>query len=395
MNLREMSEQEDHREVLARTLSGGWSEQYGRSFRVSLDGGDQLWIVQPCLSAYCTRSVTREGRRFMVERFRFTPVIARIPLQWTLGTALGSKPGLRLAPAGFWVTPALPGSDHMVAIPGTRRIRTFDFSLKKTRSLLKAGFDRHAILNELLIRESRQGPFIPISHSDPDGAWFEESIVPGYPLPRCPPSWNRGALERRAFERLLEWLDASIVDSARGGYPQAVHDRLEHSLQKLRLLYPEHDRLVLSDWPEALLRAAATSSPHELAQTHGDFQPGNVHVARAGRRVFLHDWESTDVRERHYDLFTYGLQARYPRGLADRLWRYVQEGKWRLNLALLPHLTTKEQRRSAVALFLLEDLERAASEAASSPYKAPPFGLRLLCAELATFGPRLESLLTA
>jgi len=392
MNLREISEQEDHREVLARTLSGGWSSQQGRSFEVSFERGDQRWIVQPRLSAYCTKSVTREGRRFIAGRFRFTPVTLRIPLQWTLGTLLGSKPGLQLAPRAFWVTPDLPGSEHMVVIPGFRRIRTFDFSSQRTRSFLKAGFDKRAILNELRTRSAGTGPFIPITDSDPDGAWFEESIVPGYPLPRCPPSWDRRALERRAFELLLEWLDASAVETT-DGYPHEVHDRLEHSLQKLRLRYPGHDRLVLPDWPEALLQTAATSSTLELAQTHGDFQPGNVHVARAGRRVFLHDWESTGPRERHYDLFTYGLETRYPRGLAGRLMRYVKEGECRLKQAPLPAVPTRERRREAVALFLLEDLERAASEATGSPYKAPPYGFRLLCAELATFGPRLEALL--
>ena len=179
------------------------------------------------------------------------------------------------------------------------------------------------------------------------------------------------------------------------GYPQAVHDRLEHALRQLRLSYPGPDRLVAREWPQALLQSAATSSTLELAQSHGDFQPGNIHVARSGRRVFLHDWENSDLRERHYDLLTYGLEARYPRGLAGRLMRFVQGGACRLQRSLLPTMTTEDRRRSAVALFLLEDLERAASEATSSPYKAPPHGFRLLCAELATFGPRLEALLRA
>src|SRR6185295_16070966 len=59
------------------------------------------------------------------------------------------------------------------------------------------------------------------------------------------------------------------------------------------------------------------SSTIITAQTHGDFQAGNVLVEGTG--VWLIDWEYTGRRQSGYDALTFALVARFPAGLAERI----------------------------------------------------------------------------
>jgi hypothetical protein len=133
---------------------------------------------------------------------------------------------------------------------------------------------------------------------------------------------------------------------------------------------------------ELLMEAARSTGKLELVQSHGDLQPGNIHIQRTPRRVFLIDWEYAARRSRAYDFLTYGLRARYPSGLGARMLEFISQPASGVAFQYLS-LASREERASSLALFLLEDLERSISDSIHSPYKKLPYGFRLVCRELA------------
>lgn len=389
----EIAEQEDLVSVLKKTLSKGWAEQYGQSFDMSagsIHGRGQQWFLQPTLTTLYTAGVSQAGRRFMVDRFRFTPVTRRAPFQWMFGTALGSRIGLSVrGQALFGVDPPVPGAANLLVVPGSRRVRTFDLARGLSRSLLKEGYPVDAISNEVAVRGGGgTGPFSPLTKVGKDHTWFEEPLLDGFPLPRCPPWWPRRRYESQALDTLDEWMshDAQRV-SARARVDmlmRRIAAGREGLLGRFRNI-PLPDASFL----ELLAEGAEKLDEVELVRSHGDLQPGNIHVTSRTRSVYLIDWEHTDRRFRGYDFLTYGLQARYPKGLGTRILGFIAEQPTGAAFEHLPQGSQRE-RAGAVALFLLEELERSVTDAAATPYRTIPYGFRLVCWELSAIHPELR-----
>jgi hypothetical protein len=380
----ELAEQEDFESVLIATLAEGWTEQYGQEFRVTAAvarGPVQQWFLEPTMTTLYTKDVTRAVRRFMMDRFRFTPVTARAPFQWLVGTALGSRARLYINKrVVFGVDPPIPRAANVLIVPGSRRVRIFDFSAGLSRSLLKRGYPVEAVSNEVTVREGRGGPFPPLFRRAADQTWFEEPIIDGYPLPRCPPWWPRQRYATEILDTLREWSSVEAEKVPAPSYAEELARRI--SAGQAELLDRFRD-VPLPDpaFLELLMEAAGSTGELELVQSHGDLQPGNIHVQRTPRRVFLIDWEYATRRSRAYDFLTYGLRARYPSGLGARMLEFISEPATRLTLQHLS-LASREERASSLALFLLEDLERSISDSIHSPYKELPYGFRLVCREL-------------
>ena len=381
----EIAEQEDFVAVLIATLSKGWADQYGESFEIT--GGSsplsgQQWFLQPTFTTLYTSDMSRAARRFIMARFKFTPVAARAPFQWALGFTLGSRIGLKLRGQRLlWVHPHVPGAANVLIVPGSRRVRTFDFTSGLTRSFLKAGYPVDAIANEAAVRGIQgTGPFFPVTEVGRDNTWFEEPIVDGYPLPRCPPWWPREHYAGRALQALDEWLGRDTLEISAGARAETLVTQIEARQQELLQGFPEAV-LPGATLLESLAEGAERLGDIELARTHGDLQPGNIHVARDTRNVYLIDWEHTDRRFRSYDFLTYGLRARYPIGLGPRILRFIREQPTEMAFEHLPR-SSQPERAATVALFLLEELNRSVTDAANAPYRTLPHGFRLVCREI-------------
>jgi hypothetical protein len=59
----------------------------------------------------------------------------------------------------------------------------------------------------------------------------------------------------------------------------------------------------------------------ELVRSHGDFQPGNILYNQGA--IWLIDWEYSKERQRQYDFLTYILEARFAKGLGQRIAEYA------------------------------------------------------------------------
>lgn len=384
MDLRELARQEDLIGVIQRTMQPVWADQLRTPVRVSsvrLDASSQPWRMNSRLAAFFSEDVSAAPRRFMADRFRFTPNWRRLPFQWSYGTYLASRRRLRTSQVGFFVTPGLPNASNILVVPGSRRIRTFNFLSRTTRSYLKQGYCRAATTREIEVRGSGAGPFTPILAKSPQNAWFEEEILPGYVFPRIPPWWNRAAIEAALLVQIAEWLKHRSISADPDQYFAGLHAAVSDGLARFVHQYPAHAAVIDLALVRSLEACLNRDSLLRLTQSHGDLQPGNVHLTPSQQVYFL-DWEFSSLRHYNYDFLTYGLGARQPIGFARRVQRFVTTGEAGGSTPFIERRATAEGRMQIVSLYLLEEISRATQACVSSPFTAPPQGYLNLWREL-------------
>jgi hypothetical protein len=383
MDLFEIEEQENLLEVLSRTLQSVWERELGSTVRVSPDSspGSQEWKMTPRLAAMFTSPTSKAARRFMADRFRFTEKRLRLPAQWVLGTALASPPVLQRATPAFYVAPPIPDASDVIVVPGSRRIRIFDFAAGTTTSHIKEGYAKDAVRTEVELRSAGNGPYPPLLDYDIGQGWFKEEILPGYTLPRLPPWWNRAALESSVLQDLKEWIDGSVVGHPRADYLEKMHGRAAELVEELHRIFPSSLLPLRLEQIHELARLSKDGSELSLSRTHGDLQPGNIHVTPA-RRGYILDWEFCGTRERCFDFLTYGLRVRSGSGLAKRVQAFVEHSELLISTHFISESDTERDRKAMTSLFLLEEVVRATEATLSSPFEQPPLGFRVFCKEL-------------
>src|SRR5207244_8868543 len=191
----------------------------------------------------------------------------------------------------------------------------------------------------------------------PTEEWFTEELIPGTPLNRVPGAADRArafAAARAALGRLVARTLRSV--GVKGYVDALVREVAEAAAAPLFATQRATLGRTLATLARVIERLPGPSTV-ETAETHGDFQPGNVLVARDG--VWLIDWEYTGRRQAGFDLLTHRLASRFPAGLAARVHEAAGGGD-RLGEAMhgWPGVdwSTTEARRRALALFLLEEL---------------------------------------
>jgi hypothetical protein len=369
-----MQRREPFEALLTQTLGRGWSEQFGMPVKVTAPGDS--WRMQPLISAYFTGNVNSKAREYMRDSFRYTPVKSRALAQWLLGTALASKVGLKLSSRpGFDVSPQVPDADAMVVVPGNQRIRVLNFETETCRVFLKEGFDPSTMKNEIRLRGGNaRGPFPLVTAAADDASWFEEGLLDAYVLPRCPPEIDRSQCESDAFSLLEEWQEPSRHWSDAATYLSALLAQAKADLQQVSSRF-ENDWAELESTLDALAECAAREARIELAQSHGDFQAGNIMVGRRSGQVTLIDWEHSAERSYTYDRMVFGLQTRASKGLAERI----------IN-ALARDLPGVSVNGHSMAAFLLEDLAWFLHESLTGPFTIASEGLSRLRSELLSLG---------
>jgi len=376
MRLSEIAAREDLWGVLIQTLQDGWRDQAGSSVTLNRTAvaNSQAWSAQPLLSCVVVRPCSAEVRRFAADGFRYTPSRARTIGQWLIGTLLATNLGLRIsAKPVFWVSPPLPSAENLLILPGNRRIRVFDFSTGRCRVFLKVGCDSQPMRAEVRVRGGgRRGPFVPIVAWDSGWRWFDEEIVAGHSLPRCPPWWPRRRLERDAVGLMDSWLSASASDMAVVERVSNLNATMTKVIAGLGGRVGWAQAAQINEAMAVLARAACRISVTQLADSHGDFQPGNVMVENGTHRVLLADWEYSARRFRWYDPLVWGLRSRAPEGLEGRLRRFIADGTLlgSAHIAMPAVAVDREWRVAALALFLLEELLWALEDAMTIPRMA-------------------------
>lgn len=356
MDVRELSAREPFAQLLTTTLSTGLEARYGQRFDVEVGrGGDQEWHYAPPLNGFYVARPAADVRRFLRDGFRFTPVVFRAVPQFIIGTLLATGGGLRVAGRCYFsVTPAVPQAEQLLILPGNRRIRIFDFDRWVTRVVAKDGFGVESVRNEVLTRRGGAGPYLSVSDCANDFSWFEESIVGGYPLPRCPPWLSRVSAERDALAALRDYTRSRSTRQPAADYVNPLLVALDGGFQRLPAM---PDASAMRDLVQNLGRAVLSATRVlEVGPTHGDLQPGNIMIMPDGRSLII-DWEHAGVRSIGYDSLVYGLGTRRPDRF-ERLRRHFRE--------------VPSEARAASMAFLLEELRFYLDECTSGPFAEVP-----------------------
>lgn len=397
MNIDEMRRREAFDRILCETLSIGWSDLYERRIEVQRSqepskGGEEQWLEQPLLNSYYTPEAAPPVRRFVRDGFRWTPVRRRVAPQFLLGTVLATPAALRwFGRSGFQAHPGIPDSAHQVVVPGNQRVRIFDFTTGRVRVLLKSGFDVATMQREIALRTSREaGPFAPILRHACDASWFDEHILDGFPLPRCPPWFSKVRAVKEAFRQLHVWQAGGTEQSSADTWARQLAEALRTASRQLAECYSNFDPNPIHGWAELLEDQASSLGTIEVTHSHGDLQPGNIFIERHSRNVHIIDWEHWGNRFALYDRLVYGLKTRAGLGVAGRFRGFLAARENEFPLDRLP--TDSRWRRGALALFLLEDLLWFSREALTGPYLQLPDGLTGYVRELSSLGCRLERL---
>ncbi|MEZ4223829.1 MAG: phosphotransferase [Polyangiaceae bacterium] len=357
MDVRELSQREPFLELTAATLGPAFGQMFGRDYQLRVDGhGEQQWLSLPPLHGFFTRDAGAEVRRFLKNGFRHTAVNSRRIPQFVLGTLLGGRYAMRsLGRPVFSVSPGVPNAAARLVMPGNQRYRIFDFDTWTTRVIAKNGFGNRGVAGEIRFRSRFAGPFLPLLRSSSSLDWYEEPLVDGYPVARCPPWLDAAAAVRAAREQLATFAEQTARDVDRREYVDAIASKLERSDDLLGARFAEAPRV--GD-PVRRLRALAVVGPRELrvAQSHGDLQDGNILIVPHSNPVII-DWEHAGERSRRYDEWVYTLGTRRFR----RRSRLVAEGE-----------RVRSAEAAEFAVFLLEEAHFYMGEALSGPFSQLP-----------------------
>lgn len=220
---------------------------------------------------------------------------------------------------------------------------------------------------------------MPLLARDSGGRWFEEPIVDGFPLPRCPREFDRHSFESAAIGKLSAWQarTKSSIQSEQwlASRRKAIVENLDSIERQFGYKDSPLGRRVVS-WAE---RQVPKNVEIVLTQSHGDFQEGNIMIQRADNEVLILDWEHSAERQAHYDMMVYDLKTRSPKGLCDRLRKFL-DGQWAVRIPD-DMVASLERRREILGMFLMEDLGWFLAESLSGPYTRVLHGLETYIAE--------------
>jgi hypothetical protein len=236
--------------------------------------------------------------------------------------------------------------------------------------MLKAGYEPEPVLNEIRARGDRDGPFPRITSWDPGGRWFEEPIVEGFALPRCPPWKDRTRFEEEALRLLGAHLAATGCSTSAAAHSAALVVQVERLSPGLDAKLGSELASRLPPVLAPLAREASRLGEISVAASHGDFQPGNVLVEDHAGQVLLTDWEHAAVRFDAYDPMVWGLRGRRAAGLDRRIAGFLERGEAGAAARLLPRRIDPEWRRGALSLYLLEELAWIVHDGLSGPRAA-------------------------
>jgi hypothetical protein len=377
MRISLLLQREPFGQILENTLSQYWSLIYGEPFSVAWGvrsmthrasgGPSQVWLANSFLNAIFPPDIESQAFEPIRREFSHSVVRWRRPFQGGYVSAALSPWGAPfLSQYQLSVSPGVPCSSHTLIVPGNHKIRLLDHRTNQSAAVLKHGFPSNFIEREMAVRRQAQELNIPVPvliTTAVDGSWFSEQYLCGTPLNRLSLPADQEAGLQQAARHLARLLTATCRSELLLDYASSLHTKIS-SLASASSLLSETDKQRLGQAADKLYHqleivSSAASRSIFTSITHGDFQPANILIERG--QVWLIDWEYSERRQCRYDAFVFGLRARHPVGLEERLQSFIQHGfkqfndPWWESWPGMEWFTPQDRRLSGV-LFLLEEL---------------------------------------
>lgn len=319
----------------------------------------QFWLCNIYLNAIFVPKVKTSVLLPLRLELGYSRVWYRRPFQYIYSELAGRRVTSRvLAQRSLCVTPPVDHSDERVFVGGNHKVRLLDNFQGMVHSVLKAGFDPQYLQREVEARGMAYQLGLPVprlTYVDTENFWFSEQMTVGTPANRL----KDRLLRRRSYTCAAKSLEPFLRETTQvvrlGNYTQTLVQRISHFGHANTLLSSE-DREVIFRVTYALMdrlkELSALDLEWALARTHGDFQPANMLVDQ--EKVWLIDWEYSAQRQSTYDWLVFGLNSRFPHGLADRLQTFVKKG----TLSVISGEFWKDERSRHVSslVFCLEEM---------------------------------------
>ncbi len=378
MRMSLLLEREPFGQILEDTLAGYWRKRHGKDFAVRWfpeNPGDRdirRLGLEAWAGNFYTNAFARTGTPsacFEVLQHEYSRSLTwwKRPAQRMYVRAATHPWSMhRLAQIAFGVAPEAPEAAGTLILGGNHRLRILHPATKTTTVVLKAGFPKRFIENEIQARRHWPLECTPkLQTVAPDESWFVEEYVVGTPLNRL--AENERAYVAQALDQLREQLVAPNLRyepaAARAAnLLEAVRSQAKSALRPSPSVLHEFESLLERLEPR-IERLCGPELMVPVSLTHGDFQPANL--LADGNGVWLIDWESTASRFAAYDLFTYALKTRKGSGWSQRIVPLLNEQIEWVNpyLENWPGLDWTASRRAdwvllhvlEEALFVLED----------------------------------------
>lgn len=414
MRISLLLEREPFETILEQTLSRFWVRFYGQPYSVRWQAGcpgfrrgtatrgEQRWLVNTYLNAIFVPDVDPTVLDPIRQEFSRSTIWWKRPLQQVYVTAgLSRLAAPYLAQASLEIRPGIEDARQKLIIAGNHKIRILNRRNGLSYGILKHGFDDRFMRRELRYRrlaDSLGIPSPPLLDISPQGDWFVERLVSGTPVNRLADKKAARKAVAKAVSALKQLINHTMKVQRLDSYLDSLISRLG-SLIAENFLLSDRQKQALRQQIERLqcsiLRHVVSGIRDiPVAVTHGDFQAANILVGEDN--VWLIDWEYADWRHTTYDLLVYGLNARFPHGLASRLASFV-DGRFFLQVPGLANLESwlgggsksQSERLQVVNLFLLEELVLHLEENAQQPLTKVGAGLVSLQREIDRWLERL------
>lgn len=338
MKIEQLLQREPFGDIIEKTLSKFLSEHFGAPHQVkwkssgimsmfasnSASADSDIFFCNPYLNIIYPEYAGSLVFKFIRDNYLQTPFRHRRLMQKTYVTLATSRPTARFFTTHkLEILPRLPESANLVILGGNNRIRLIDLVRMRSWDILKSGFDPEYMAAELKARRATgEWPFPRLYATGEDGAWFESEHVPAVSINRLASGADDLAPLTQAFRLLGKWLDQSRTSSLVSEYADGITAKL-HSLCNRKDFNNSNCSAtvrVFLDQATLLLQLFRkdVSLTIDLADGHGDFQPGNILVDKT-EKIWIVDWEHAEQRQLAYDYLVFGLRSRFPTGLSGRI----------------------------------------------------------------------------
>ncbi len=313
------------------------------------------------LNVIYSTKIDRDELKSITSEYAYHPNFIRRSLQEIyIKLAICSAFDSSLSESTICIDPWIDELDEVCIIPGNHSVRIIELDNSECRVILKDGFNKKFIDNEIKLRQDYQ--FLPIPQlieSNDKEIWYVEQRVIALPWNRLNDKLVKDKALIEAQAALIDLYGLSSEPVKLNIYSEGLLNQLNIAISKLPNVYYKKDKSRIRDVVEFLNGVVVVDAEEvvNIVQSHGDFQPANILVdVKNDKKLYLIDWEYSEKRSIFYDAFVFATECRFPNGLADRI-RNIFYSKDLSSWGWCFGDTTRvELYRWMIALFLLEDL---------------------------------------
>lgn len=322
-------------------------------FLVKNDTNCQVWYANIYTNALFTNKCRVSAFEPFKREFSTSLVWWKVFLQKLYVKAAFSKIFSPLLSQGtLLLSPGIQNCSNTVLIPGNHKIRVLDFDTNCCYSVMKRGYQRQKLSDEIMWREKAKSLNVPlpaIKEYCVDKMIMCEEVVVGTPLNRLKKN-EQGSYLHTAKSALYILMENTAEITTVMNYKEQLESQIgllcssetrldSKTLVQIQVIVKKISDALVSDGDASLT----------IALTHGDFQPANILCNDTA--VWLIDWEYCGMRQKEFDLMVYDLQARAPAGLAQRMKAGITGNNCDQKSSSLVSYTLTKLR-----LFILEEL---------------------------------------